>query len=210
MRIIHLYFLDMQKILFSMFFLIFFLSASQIYAVTDSLDVTDSSQERLQERKLINEQTKVEKKTEIAARIQEKINALNQRIADKLNNHVVTLENFLSKIESRLQKIEAQGGSVTEIRNKIQTIRTKIQDLKLQIEAQKTKVYTIDITNETRLRIEAGKTYQSLQKDLRNIRTTIISVRTQIVSLLPSIARLNLKAVKDSTVSATISPSISP
>ncbi len=118
-----------------------------------------------EEFKLRLRELKDAKKQKILTRIDEKIAQINK-------NQTSAMLKRLERMAAILDRIEDPAGSAA---------RTAILEARAAVEAQSAKDYTITITSEAALKINAGQTVSQLQADLKAVREKVEAAKQKVV-----------------------------
>jgi len=133
---------------------------------------------------------KDERKKRIIERVEQRLNALNQKIVTRMNRLLDRMENLLAKIQSRADEMASNGVNIGSTNETIKNIQADIDSLRSKLTEQAGKSYIPQITDEAGLRIAAGKSYQSLRGDFKNLHDDLIKIKKEIADLLHSLAKL--------------------
>lgn len=141
---------------------------------------------------------KDKKKAEIAERVNANLNKINQ-------NHTSAMLKHLDKMSALLDKLEARVNQGTDIKDPvaakaaISSARAAVASASSDVSTQSQKDYTIAVTSETQVRVNAQKMRDALKTDLMSVRKLVIDAK-QSVSSAVEIARSG-SAMKEGTTS---------
>jgi len=121
------------------------------------------------------QKVKDERKKKSVEKINEQMQALNERQMKHFTAVLEKIEQVLVKISSRADKAEERGLDVSAARAALDSANVAIAVSRSAIEAQFAKVYTITISGEETLRMDVGKVRQQLQADIAAVRETVKS-----------------------------------
>lgn len=181
-----------QKLLFLIFpllLLIFVSSADAQTATTRSAQAVQKRTNVLQKRdelKAIIQTKKDEFKTRIQTikdqkkkalveRIDAKISRINEKQSSKFSETLSILQRFLDKIKSSTAN--------TKVVADITAAQIALDAAKTTVEAQANKVYTMEITDDAALRLNAGKVVSQFRQDLSAAHKLITDAKQAIQKL---------------------------
>ena len=111
---------------------------------------------------------KDQRKKILVERIDAKLSKANTKHTDRFTQVLSNLQTILDKISEDLDKTEAQSA---------------IDAAKLAVENQAAKTYTIQITDETALRLNVGTTTSQLRQDLMATHKLVIDAKQAVQAL---------------------------
>lgn len=192
-------------ILFPLLILVFIPSTNAQNSTTPSAQAKDDTATKLkQQLQLVQEQKKAEvmrtvdeakakiqlRKEEFKTRIQtikdQKKRTLVERIDVKLaevnKNHTAKFSAALVKIQAFLDKIK-QATTDPKVLADVSAAQTAIDTAKAAVEAQMVKVYTMEITDDATLRINAGTVVSQLRLDLVTVHKLVVNAKQAVQKL---------------------------
>lgn len=148
-----------------------------------------------------------ERKKKIIEKIQTKLTQINEKRTDHFLKFLERLSTILDKIQSRAEKAKAAGKNTTSIEAAIASARTAIATAESAVNAQKSKVYQIVVSDETKARNEVGAAMKQLQEDLRSVRETVKAASSAVHAVFQQ-----LKSIRgvDEAPRAVLSPTVTP
>jgi len=145
-----------------------------------------------------------ERKQKIAERIYDRINALNERMTDHYLDVLEKLEKLLERVESRTAKVKTNGRDVAEVEILITQAKEAISKAREAVKNQAQKIYQIELTTETNLRIDVGKARQMLHDDLKAVEKLVKEARESVRLVIVKLAQI--PKVDELEISTTSQP----
>lgn len=137
------------------------------------------------------ERVKDERKKEVVERIDQQIDALNEKMIKHFSSVLEKLEDILVRISERADKASTERGvDVSLVRSAIDKANTAIASARLAVENQSEKTYTIKITTESALKVDVGKTRQMLGADLAKVRDAVKTAQSAVKDSAVALAQL--------------------
>lgn len=115
-----------------------------------------------------------ERKREVAIRVDEQLQNLNERWTGHFMNVLGQLGDVLGKVLLRLEKAEANGADATRARAALDAARNSIGTARQAVEEQAKKTYTITFTSEDALKQGMRNARQQLHRDLTAVRDGVM------------------------------------
>ena len=131
---------------------------------------------------------KDQKRKALIEKIDAKLTQVNANQTAKFSEVLVRLQGFLDKIK--------QSVTDTKILANIVAAQTAIDTAKAAVDAQAAKIYTIEIVDDTTLKLNAGTTVSQLRVDLMNIYKLVVDAKQAVQKL--NIDRLEIKPATSS------------
>jgi len=135
-------------------------------------------------------QIKDERKRLAVERIDQRIDALNERVLSHYTDVLEKIEEALSRVSSRSDKAEVNGLDVSAVRPMISEAESVIAASRSAIELQADKTYSIEINEEDTLRIDVGETRKAVHADLSNVRDTVRSAHDAVRRVAVALAQI--------------------
>lgn len=153
-------------------------------------ELRDSIRAKREELRARLQEIRDKRKAEIMERIYDRLNALNERLTNHFMSALEKMESVLININSRADKAEANGRDVSAVRAAIETAHRAINDARTAVEEQAGKTYSIDVTDENSLRVDAGAARQALRDDLAAVRAAVKSAHDAVRNAATTLARI--------------------
>jgi len=131
---------------------------------------------------------KDKQKAEIASRVNTNLNRINQNQTDQMLKHLDKMSQLLDKLADR----PAANQAIADARAAIDTARGAVQ-----VQAQKD--YTIAVTTETKIKLDAQAKRDQLQMDITAVRRQVIAAK-QAVSNAVRVAKSGKTATESAKV----------
>lgn len=116
---------------------------------------------------------KDQNKAKIADRLNTNLNKINQNQTAQMQRNLDTMSNILDKLETRTN----QGSP-----DAIASARATIATTSAAVTAQAQKDYTISVTTEKRIKVDAKAMRDKLHLDLRTTRKAVIDAKQQVAN----------------------------
>jgi len=143
-----------------------------------------------QELKNRLKQIKDERKRQIVERVYNNINELNKRLTDHFTNVVDKLDQILEKITSRTDKAAANSRDVSGVRTKINNAKNALASARTTIKIQADRVYTLNISTESALKLDVGQARQTFHADIVKVRQVVKAARDAIHEAAVTLAQI--------------------
>lgn len=144
-----------------------------------------------EELKVRLEKIKDERKKQTVERIDQRIDALNEKMMKHFSDVLDKLERMLVRISERADKASLEKGlDVSSVRSAIDKANTAIASARLAIEAQSGKTYAIKVTTESTLKIDVGKARQALNADLAKVRDLVKAAQSAVKDAAVALAQI--------------------
>ncbi|MDP3947553.1 MAG: hypothetical protein Q8Q41_02585 [bacterium] len=124
---------------------------------------------------------KDERKKEIALRVDDQLNKLNERWTQHFMNVLDKLTDILGKVQLRMEKAEANGVDATRVKAAIAAASTAIETARQAVEDQAKKTYSVTFTSEEGLKQAMRNARQLLHRDLAALRDGVMKNARQAV-----------------------------
>lgn len=133
---------------------------------------------------------KDENKQKTTENIVDLIQELNKKITDNFVKKVDQIENVLISIESRIKKAQDNGINVSSVESKVEIAKSAIDSAREAIKTQSSKVYQVNITNESTLRMEMEKLRDTFRKDINIIRELVKKAHMAVKDVVNELAKI--------------------
>ncbi len=117
---------------------------------------------------------KDQQKARIAERVNTNLNMINKNQTTKMQKNLAKMTTILDKLQTRVAQITPE---ITSARSSIATASSAVT-------AQAAKDYTITVTTESKIRADAMKTRDQLQKDLKATRALVIAAKQSVAKAI--------------------------
>lgn len=155
------------------------------------------------------EKIKDERKKETVERIDQRIDALNEKMMKHFSGVLEKLGEMLIRISERADRASSEKGlDISAVRSAIEKANTAIASARSEIETQSGKTYTIKITTEDTLRSDVGKTRKTFGDDLAVVRDAVKNAHSAVKDTAVALAQLVIKPKVSPSPSA--SPTATP
>lgn len=123
-------------------------------------------------------------KAVLAERINTNLNNVNQNQTTGMQNHLDKMSLILDKLEARVNNNKPDIKDPANAKAAIETARTNISTSSAAVSAQALKDYTITITSEGRIGLDAKTQRDALHKDLKAARQTVQEAKQSVASAI--------------------------
>lgn len=121
-----------------------------------------------------------ENKRRVVANIAERIENRNEYWVMHWNNVLERLSSILAKIEDRADRAQQAGLETADLTQTIRSAQTAIADAQTAVNNQASKVYSINITDETTLREDVQEVIDQYKADLETVQSAIRAARAAV------------------------------
>ncbi len=144
-----------------------------------------------------------QKKAEIAGRINDLLNKINQNQTAQMQKHLDRMALILSKLEARVNRGTPDIKNPATARSAIASASASIASASAAVSTQAQKDYTIAVTTENRLRLDSKAQRDRLHADLLATRKTVQDAKQAVsnaIRIAKSLSPLNTeKSEKEGT-----------
>lgn len=172
---------------------LFLISATPVLGQKEASETGKNRLLIQQENQAFKEKVKTikdQRKQKIAERINQQLAHINDQATKAMTNVLDRMTQLLEKLSSRVAKLKEQGKNTTAAEAAIAKTQDSITATKAAVEEQAKKVYVIEFTEESGLKVGASQAKTSLRVDLKALREKVQTTRQMLVDAL--------KAVKNS------------
>lgn len=176
--------------------------------VKDAIEANKEKLKKVAEQRKTQLQQKLKnikdvKKKQAVENVNDKILELNDRTTNHFLDVLTKLERALNNISSRIEKAEASGLAVSSAKTAIVDAQKAIDESKQAVKVQAEKIYSISITTENNLKVDVGKTRQSLHTDLKAVFETVKKAREAVHKTATTLAQIpKIKEIKTESSNA--------
>ncbi|MDD5415916.1 MAG: hypothetical protein PHE48_02830 [Candidatus Daviesbacteria bacterium] len=125
-----------------------------------------------------------QKKATVAARISANLNQINQNQTTQMQKHLDTMTSILDKLEARVNKPTPDIKDPANAKAAIASARTAIASASALVAAQAQNDYTIQVTSENRIGIDAKIQRDKLHTDLLTLRKSVINAKQSVANAI--------------------------
>lgn len=143
-------------------------------------EVKNDLENRADEVKQSWNSIKNEEKRTALVRIDELLDTINANRTRHYNDILSRLSEILVKIQARTERAKSEGKDVATISEAIETSVSAITIARKGVDAQKSKTYSIQVTDETTAKNDAGEAVKTLQSDLKETRDLVVMARKAV------------------------------
>ncbi|MBU1000117.1 hypothetical protein KKE78_01815 [Patescibacteria group bacterium] len=146
-----------------------------------------------------------QKKATVAARINTNLNQINQNQTTRMQKHLDTMSGILDKLEARIDQITPDILNPVVAKTLIAPVRETIASASAAVAEQSEKDYTIEVTTENKVRIDAKTMRDKLHTDILFIRKAVIDTKQAVANIIrvakSGVAGENPEASEEGTIS---------
>jgi len=125
---------------------------------------------------------KDQRKAVVAERVNTNLNNINQNQTAQMQKHLNTMSEILDKLEARVNKGTPDIKDPAKAKTAIAAARATISTASAAVSAQAAKDYTIQVTSEGKIRIDAKTQRDNLHKDLLATRKTVQDAKQAVAN----------------------------
>lgn len=123
-------------------------------------------------------------KANIAEKINTNLNNINQNQTDQMSKHLTTMSTILEKLENRVKQNSSDIKSPEAVKVEIAAAKQTISSASAMVSTQAEKDYTIQISTESRIRVDAKKQRDALHQDLQTVRKSVIDAKQSVANAI--------------------------
>lgn len=127
---------------------------------------------------------KDQKKAQATERISNNLNQINVSQTNKMQKHLGVMSNILDKLEARVNQAAPDIKDPAKAKAAIETARTAISSASAKVTSQAQKDYIIQVSSESRVRADAKKQRDQLQKDLKLVRQSVVDAKQSVANAI--------------------------
>lgn len=131
-----------------------------------------------------------EKKKALVVRIDERIEKLNKNYVARFSESIKKLEAIFSRLKEKTAMLSASGTNVSMANNAIANAQTAIDSAKISLAEQEAKVYNIEVSSETGLKANVGRTVSQFRKDLRDVHKKVMDAKQAVRNVEKELAKI--------------------
>ncbi len=125
---------------------------------------------------------KDQKKASAAARISTNLNQINQNQTSQMRRHLELMSVILDKLEARVNKPTPDIKNQVAARAAIASTRMMIATASAAVSTQAQRDYTIQVTSEAKIRLDAQAMRNKLHTDILTLRKIIIDTKQSVAN----------------------------
>jgi len=133
-----------------------------------------------------------QKKATAAARISTNLNQINQKQTTQMQKHLDTMTSILDRLETRVNQPTSDIKDPASAKAAIASVRETIATASAAVSAQAQKDYTIQVTSESRIGIDAKAQRDKLRTDILVLRKAVIDAKQAVANAI-RVAKSGLK-----------------
>lgn len=127
---------------------------------------------------------KDQKKAEIADRVNINLNNINQKQTSQMQKHLDKMSAILDKLEARVESGKPDVKDPAAARVAIASARAAISSASAAVSTQAQKDYTITVTSEGRIGLDAKVQRDKLHTDLLSLRKIVIDAKQSVANAI--------------------------
>ena len=144
---------------------------------------------------------KDEKKQAVVAKIDEKLSDRQTRLVSVLTKHLERLDAAIMTIEDKAELL-TDDANKSKLTQQISEARQSIIVAKQAVETQSQKVYTPDVSSESRLKAVVSQTVANFRKDWSSVKAKVVLAQTNTVEVIKMYrgSKVTVSEVSESSV----------
>lgn len=123
-------------------------------------------------------------KANIAEKINTNLNNINQNQTNQMNKHLAVMSTILEKLENRVKENSLDIKSPEAVKVEIAVAKQTISSASAMVSTQAEKDYTIQITTESRIKVDSKKQRDGLHQDLQAVRKYLIDAKQSVANAI--------------------------
>ncbi len=124
------------------------------------------------------------KKATAAARININLSRINENQTTQMQRHLDNMIFILNKLETRVNEGKSDIKDQANARTAIASARVALASASAAVTAQSQKDYIIQITTESRVKLDAMAQREQLFKDIHSLRRTVIEAKKAVINAI--------------------------
>jgi len=139
------------------------------------------------------------RKAEIAQRVNTNLNQINLKRTKEMQNHLDKMSLILDKLEARVNSGSPDIKDSASAKAAIAASRAKIASASAAVSVQAANDYTINVTSESKIRLDAQAQREKLHTDLKNVRELVIDAKQSVANAIRVARGLGKEATQSGT-----------
>lgn len=131
-----------------------------------------------------------ERKRTLVERVENSLDAINERRTDHFARVLERLSSILEKILSRADAMKSNGTDVSAVEAQVQQAQSAIAAAQEAVRTQAAKDYSLEITDETTVKEIVSGVYRQLQADLKATGELVRKARAEVAEAFQTLARV--------------------
>lgn len=127
---------------------------------------------------------KDKQKAEVASRVNTNLNKINQNQTDQMLKYLDTMSSILDKLTNRINSNSPDIKDPTAATRAVSDARANVDAARTAVQAQAQKDYTIAVTTETKIRLDAQSKRDELHKDILAVRKMVIDAKQKVADAI--------------------------
>lgn len=123
-------------------------------------------------------------KAQIAQKVNTQLNTINLTETTQMQSNLDKMSSIVDKLEVRINQAAPDVKNVDAARTAIADARTAIASASSAVKTQAANSYIIQVTTESRIRIDAEAIRNQLQKDLKTTRNLVIEAKQSVYNIV--------------------------
>lgn len=124
------------------------------------------------------------RKAEVAERISNNLGRINQKQTAQMLKHLDKMTSILNRLETRVNQGRPDIKDQALARVAISDAKASIATAEASVKAQAAKDYTLQVSQEAMVRVDAKKMRDALHADLRSVRKQVIDAKQSVASAI--------------------------
>lgn len=125
-------------------------------------------------------QFKDKKKAQVAAKVNENLNLINEKRTQTMSNNLTKMTELLVKLQNRVNQASTAGKDVSAANLAINEAQASIDAAKEAVTTQSGQDYNVIVSSETKIGQDAKVTREKLMADLKSTQEKLITARQTI------------------------------
>ena len=125
---------------------------------------------------------KDQRKAEIADRVSTNLNRINQNQTSQMQRHLGTMSSILDKLETRVNQATPDVKDPAAAKVAIASARAAISTASAAVTSQSQKDYTITVTSESKIGVDAKTQRDKLHTDIQTVRKMVIDAKQAVAN----------------------------
>ena len=127
---------------------------------------------------------KDKRKAEITERVSTNLNKINEKHTQMMLKFLSRASEILTKLENRVNQATTDVKDVTAAKTAIEEAKNSIASAEAAVNAQADKDYTIAVSSENRVRVDAQSQRKKLHDDLKAVREQVVAAKQAVANAI--------------------------
>lgn len=122
-------------------------------------------------------------------RISDTLNRINQNQTGQMQKHLDKMSGMITRLESRVAEASGAGQNIASASGAVNDAKEAIASASAAVTAQAGMDYTISVSSESAVRVDAKQQRDRLHNDLKSVRQLVINAKQAVAKTIMTVAK---------------------